>query len=79
MRLVFVPKKASGESHLVTCDADALRPIGCKNTDSKWLSSVECRSVHPAMQSFTVPCQRGCTRGRDFLENVVELDSHSRA
>ena len=55
-----------------------LRPLGLKNSDIKAIASSVNLSMSPIVSKHAHFSQRGFVRGRNFLLNVVELDTFAR-
>jgi hypothetical protein len=58
--------------------AKDLRPIGLKNTDNKIIAGVINGAIAGPFASAAVRIQRGFVRGRQIIDNVVELDAAAR-
>ena len=54
------------------------RPLSLKNTDNKTVTSVVNRSFLSSVAASTHESQRGFVPGRQLVQNVVDLDFHSR-
>ena len=64
----------------ITRDASSLRPLSLKNTDSKLLAGVLSYAMRRPTAAKRPPCSEGLPSGRrDLTQNIVELDSFSRA
>ena len=78
---VFLPKgagmcgEAGGEGWF---HAEKTRPIGMKNTLNKALGAVWARPIRRPLATWLHYTQRGFVFGRNFLDNVVDLDSMGR-
>ena len=59
-------------------EPDATRPLSLKNTDNKILCAVANARLRSTMTACASPIQRGFIPHRNFLDNIVDLDSHSR-
>ncbi|CAK0857630.1 unnamed protein product, partial [Prorocentrum cordatum] len=55
-----------------------VRVLGLRNCDLKLISSTVNRAIRPALVSLAPPCQRGFIPGRNFGNNILELDVSSR-
>ena len=58
--------------------AKATRPISLKNTDNKIIVGVAVSKLTPAAKINTHHTQNGFVGGRNFLKNVLDLDSVAR-
>ena len=75
----FPPK---GEKSLdaveVFRSAKETRPISLKNSDNKFIVGAAVRKLAPEAKTKTHESQRGFVSGRNFLNNVLDLDSIAR-
>eukprot|EP00959_Pyramimonas_sp_CCMP1952_P387765 8126625-Pyramimonas_sp.AAC.1 len=55
--------------------ARGTRPLGLNNTANKIVGATINRAVTPAIQKIGAPSQRGFIAGRNFVNNIVDLDS----
>ena len=77
--MVFLPKDvACDEGCELTRNASSTRPLGLKNTDLKIIGAALSWSVGPVIRAEAHAAQRGFIGGRDFVQNIVELDGLSR-
>ena len=58
--------------------AKETRPISLKNTDNKTIVGVSVRKLERKAGENTHRVQRGFVSGRNFIENVLDLDSAAR-
>ena len=72
--LIFAPKGDVSEPFLVKAPADT-RPLALTNSDSKLMASVMTSCESDAVTKSTVDCQRGFVRNRNFVNNVVEIET----
>eukprot|EP00959_Pyramimonas_sp_CCMP1952_P053270 1114241-Pyramimonas_sp.AAC.1 len=76
---IFVPKPADDDpSAECIRPASGLRPLGLKNTDNKLITSVVFRRLSLALPHNLCDIQRGFVMGRNFGQNVVEIDGFAR-
>ena len=54
------------------------RPISMKNTDNKLIVATNVRALEPQYQQLTHWCQNGFCKGRNFLNNLLDIDSAAR-
>ena len=54
------------------------RPLSLKNTDNKIIVASNVRMLEPQYQKITHKIQNGFVKGRNFLNNCVDLDAASR-
>ena len=77
----FIPKEVDEQSrssgHIV-CEAPATRPFSLKNTDNKTIASVYNEALTPILAKQSFWTQRGFTKGRQLIQNVLDLDTFSR-
>ncbi len=77
--LVFLPKgEFEGDATEVIRSEMDNRPLSLKNTDNKILAGIQVRAFRRHAIRNTNIIQRGFVPTRNFLENVVDLDSASR-
>jgi hypothetical protein len=76
---VFPPKgdELADASEVIRTAAN-VRPINLQNTDNKIRRSTMNHSLSRLTSVWARPSRYGFIRGRNFLDNVVELDSHAR-
>ena len=74
--MAFVPKKPSGSAADGTeyYSADCVRPLSIANTDNRLLCSAVRLHVEPIASCTIVNEQRGFTKGRSMLSNVLDVD-----
>ena len=76
------PSKAIGEddhdSVAVLRDPMSTRPLCMKNTDNEIIASANCIALNLDFVRITHKTQNGFTQGRNFLVNLVDVDSASR-
>ena len=66
------------DSVAVLMDPMSTRPLCMKNTDNKSIASANCIALHLDFTKITHKTQNGFTQGRNFLNNLVDVDSASR-
>ena len=54
------------------------RPLCMKNCDNKIIASANCNALNSDFIKITHRTQNGFTHGRNFLNNLVDVDSASR-
>ncbi len=54
------------------------RPISTKNTDNKLIMSANVLELTPTFKNITHPSQNGFVRGRNFLNNILDIDTAGR-
>ena len=74
------PPKGSDPDDAVTCSrlVDDTRPLALINTDRKTTAAVMNRAVSHVYAKGLNKIQNGFVRGRNFIDNVVDLDGHAR-
>jgi hypothetical protein len=77
--IVFKPKGSElHDSVEVVRDPTSTRPLALKNADDKVISG----AIHYVTKAPVAKCasrlQNGFIHGRNFLNNIVDLDSHAR-
>ena len=77
---IFIPKGALPEDEPRSCvrQAGATRPLALKNTDNKAICAVSNAALKERFIAGAHPWQTGFVPTRNFLANVVDLDSHAR-
>ncbi|CAK0846616.1 unnamed protein product, partial [Prorocentrum cordatum] len=78
---IFLPKNVTDlELRDGSCSRspDKVRVLGLRNCDLKLISSTVNRAIRPALVALAPPCQRGFIPGRNFGNNILELDVSSR-
>eukprot|EP00959_Pyramimonas_sp_CCMP1952_P208299 4357321-Pyramimonas_sp.AAC.1 len=79
---LFLPKPISGEpdsgSGGVRRSAQDTRPLGLKSTSNKVVAATLNRRITPAIQRVASVVQRGFVAKRNFVNNIVDLDSAAR-
>ena len=66
------------DSVSVLMDPMWTRPLSMKNTDNEIIASANCIALNPDFTKITHKTQNGFTQGRNFLNNLVDVDSASR-
>ena len=75
----FIPKKElPNDKFEVQRTAFELRPIGLKNTDNKIIGGICNWKLRRGASKSICRIQRGFVFGRNFLNNIVDLDTASR-
>ena len=76
---IFLPKgDHEGDASEISRNPGDTRPLFLKNTDNKTLCSIYNNMCRKMLSAGNTELQRGFVPGRQFLGNVVELDSMSR-
>jgi len=79
---IFIPKTTCevNENDL-SCVARPLelRPLTLKNGDNKAIAGITNWAITPVVKTFASKIQRGFVKGRQLVQNVVDLDFESRA
>ena len=75
----FVPKGTRHEDATeVIRPPDETRPLALKNTDNKTLCGVLNAAIKQPLHKFSCHLQRGFIAGRNFVNNIVDLDTAIR-
>ena len=76
---IFVPKGLEEDDELgIVRSPDATRPLGLKNTDVKCISGATHYLIKRPLAARAAPQQNGFVFGRNFINNVVDLDTRAR-
>ena len=76
---VFIAKgDDTHDSVEVMRDPSSTRPLGLKNTDNKIIAGAVHHSIKRAVSVGASPLQRRFVSGRNFINNIVDLDSKAR-
>ena len=76
---VFTPKGSQPHDPVeVIREPLQARPLSLKNTDNKLIVATNVKTLEPQYQRITHRCQNGFCSGRNFLNNLLELDSAGR-
>jgi hypothetical protein len=76
---VFPPKGSSpDDATAVHREVKDTRPITLKNTDNKILAGVQNFALAPVVAEGACSTQRGFIKGRNFMQNLVDLDTEGR-
>ncbi len=59
-------------------DPLSTRPLCMKNTDNKIIVSADCAALSNTFKKITHRTQNGFTGGRNFLNNIVAIETCSR-
>jgi hypothetical protein len=73
----FLPKGEEGEV-LGARPPEATRPLGMRNTDSKIVAGAFNSCIRHDISSCACSIQKGFLAGRQYGENVIDLDAHAR-
>ena len=73
----FIPKNAAIEGEHPR--ADETRTLGLKNSDNKVITGTNVAQFSPIVAKHACAIQRGFVQGRQFVLNISDLDSISRA
>lgn len=75
--LAVLPKGTAADDRGGECvrQAESLRPLLLKSTDSKIVAGTLARGMRPILKKEGHPTQRDFVAGRDLGRNVVELDT----
>jgi hypothetical protein len=77
--MIFAPKGSESTDHSgIVREPAATRPLGLKNTDVKTISGTVHINLKHAVPLYASRLQRGFISKRNFLDNIVDLDSHAR-
>ena len=80
---VFPPKGDASPEEVTSCKAyrqpKDLRPLTLKNEGNKMIAGVLNRCIIPTVVLCASILQRGFIPGRQLVQNVLDLDFHSRA
>ena len=77
--IAFLPKGEKEHDLVEICREPAeTRPISLKNTDNKVVMAANILMLTPTYQSVTHPSQNGFVKDRNFLNNIIDLDSAAR-
>ena len=74
--IVFIPKNVDNSTGIYN-PADT-RPLGLKNTDNKAIAAISNLCIKHTLAGQLCEDQRGFLCGRNFLQNVVDVDSIAR-
>ena len=76
---VFIAKGVENDDQGgITREPIATRPLGLKNADVKAVSGATYALIKRAVGLYASRLQRGFVQMRNFLDNIVDLDAHSR-
>jgi len=76
---IFVPKGSQPHDPVeVIREPLQTRPLSLKNTDNKIIVATNVKSLEPQYKQITHRCQNGFVGGRNFLNNLLDLDSAGR-
>ena len=76
---VFIPKgESDNDLELLARHPGETRPLGLKNSDNKTIAATINHSLKPLINDNACKLQRGFIAGRNFLNNIVDLDSFAR-
>ena len=77
--MYFLIKGIEDDDHTnVARTPDQTRPIGLRNTDLKSILALVTMGQTTIFSRDANPCQNGGTKGRNFANNVVQLDTRGR-
>ena len=75
----FAPKgEEPDDPEEVIRNAEDTRPLGLRNTDNKIISGTMNNTFKPALTKHASKLQRGFVPHRNFLDNIVDLDTEAR-
>ena len=76
---VIPPKSATeADDSQVTRAAEDTRPLNLKNTDNKSLAGVINTKLSRPIAAWSEKAQRGFVKGRQGLDNIVDVDIQAR-
>ena len=76
---IFPPKGIEdGDAEEVQRAAEDTRPLNLKNTDNKTLAGVTNETLKKPIAKSAPVSQRGFVKGRQGLDNVVDIDTRAR-
>ena len=77
--MIFIAKgqEADDDSGVVR-SSGATRPLGLKNADVKCISGATYHMLRSSLATSASPLQNGFLFRRNFLNNIVDLDTHAR-
>ena len=76
---IFVPKGTEDDDETgIIRSPSATRPLGLKNTDVKCISGATHFLIRHSIAKFAARQQNGFVHGRNFINNVVDLDTRAR-
>ena len=70
--------RQEGDDECIVRKPGDTRPISLKNSDAKVIDSLADWAISPVVQAISTPVQRGFIKGRQIIDNVVDLDTVSR-
>ena len=76
--LALLPKDTEEGSGPVDRRPGRLRTLSCCNTDRKILSGAVTCPLGQVAQKYCLPRQRGGIKGRQMIDNIIELDTFMR-
>jgi len=77
--ILFAPKGSQPHDPVeVIREPLQTRPLSLKNSDNKLIVSSNVKSLEPQYQLITHKTQNGFVAGRNFLNNILDLDSAAR-
>jgi len=74
----FIPKHVAPGTVEIVAAPNEVRCLGLENCDNKIVSGITNDAVSKVNASHICPIQRGFVRGRQLLQNVVDLDGEAR-
>jgi len=75
----FTPKgETDDDKQEVVREPDSTRPLSLKNTDNKSICAVLNRKIRHPIRTAACKIQRGFIVGRNFVDNIVDLDTVAR-
>ena len=76
---VFIPKGTEdGDEDGIVRSPCGTRPLGLKNCDVKAISSASHMILKRGLSERASKLQNGFVSGRNFLDNIVDIDSRAR-
>ena len=76
---VFVPKGSQPHDPVeVIREPLQTRPLSMKNSDNKLIVATNVKTLEPQYKLITSKCQNGFVAGKNFLNNLLDLDSAGR-
>lgn len=80
--MVFLPKPTGEQARDVEWQAarsaPECRPLTLRNCDAKAIASATAFRARPGLAAWADESQRGVIRGRQFIDNVTDVDSRAR-
>ncbi len=75
---IFIPKTSEAQTKAGQARPGETRPLTLKNSDNKIIASAWLQCLKKPYKGYVDPMQGGFVPGRQFLQNLLDIDTQAR-